>query len=584
MDVRANAVIPPTSTSSPCQWGSSNSKGFALGHPEVEVAAFYRIRARFGARAYPPLITSNLLATWIADTRGESFVFGPGMEGFIDAENRFRFQFKEELEEAARRSGIDIDVAMEMCGANLYWLLKTHPHMKLREAFKEYNCLLKVGKTSFSEDMEVLRLAYEYCRHSIVEWFVLNEIPHYLEYCVIPATRITKALEAFVGVPDIYFGDSIPPDKLANAKMECWVPDEEEICILIDCTFWGSAKDALLFGLKAIYFKNGDIEGFLPYSEFPAHTFNGCADNLSHVSLGDGLRVDLTGSNVKAQQCISMLEIVRKEATASNEQSDGPGLDKIPGMHSLKATLTEDIINALKNPDEYKKYGLAIPNGLLFYGPPGCGKTFVAQRLAKELDYNFYEVSPATVASPYIHDTVLKIKQIFDKASKSAPSMIFVDEFEGLVPARRYLSGDGQYKAEEVNEWLTQIGTCSDRNILFVAATNEPWKIDEAIRRTGRLDKKIYVGPPDRDAIKEIIVFHCATRPLESDDVAEQVAALIDGQGYSASDLKALVDESAKLAMKDRNSIGVRHFEKAAAERVRPSISAETEALFLEFS
>jgi transitional endoplasmic reticulum ATPase len=162
--------------------------------------------------------------------------------------------------------------------------------------------------------------------------------------------------------------------------------------------------------------------------------------------------------------------------------------------------------------------------------------------------------------------------------------MIFVDEFEGLVPARRYLSGDGQYKAEEVNEWLTQIGTCSDRNILFVAATNEPWKIDEAIRRTGRLDKKIYVGPPDRDAIKEIIVFHCATRPLESDDVAEQGAALIDGQGYSASDLKALVDESAKLAMKDRNSIGVRHFEKAAAERVRPSISAETEALFLEFS
>jgi transitional endoplasmic reticulum ATPase len=295
------------------------------------------------------------------------------------------------------------------------------------------------------------------------------------------------------------------------------------------------------------------------------------------------MRVDLSGSNLKPQQCISMLELVRREAVVSGERSDGPGLDKIPGMHSLKATLTEDVVNVLRNADEYKKYGIALPNGLLLYGPPGCGKTFVAQRLAKELDYNFYEISPNSVASIYAHGTVLMIKQIFDTASKAAPSMIFVDEFEGLVPSRRYLTGDSQYKAEEVNEWLTQIGTCSDRKILFVAATNEPWKIDEAIRRTGRLDKKIYIGPPDREAISEIVAFHCGSRPLEGNDIATQVASIIEGQGYSASDLKALVDESAKLAMKERRPISLSHFEQAATERVLPSISPATEALFSEF-
>jgi transitional endoplasmic reticulum ATPase len=252
-------------------------------------------------------------------------------------------------------------------------------------------------------------------------------------------------------------------------------------------------------------------------------------------------------------------------------------------MHSLKETLTEDIINVLKNADEYKKYGLALPNGVLFYGPPGCGKTFVAQHLAKELDYNFYEVSPGSVASPYIHDTVLKIKEIFDSASRSAPSVIFVDEFEGLVPSRRYLSGDSHHKAEEVNEWLTQIGSCSGRKILFIAATNEPWKIDEAVRRTGRLDKKLFIGPPDQEAIKEMLAFHCQGRPVENEDVAGTVAGLIRGRGYSASDLKALADEAAKMAMKERGPIRVQHFELAAMEKVLPSITEDSQAMFLEF-
>jgi transitional endoplasmic reticulum ATPase len=266
-----------------------------------------------------------------------------------------------------------------------------------------------------------------------------------------------------------------------------------------------------------------------------------------------------------------------------SKQADTVGLSSIPGMSELKSILLEDVVQALRNVEEYKKYKITIPNGILFYGPPGCGKTFVAQRLANELDYNFFEVSPGTIASPYIHDSVLKIQSIFENAARSAPALIFVDEFEGLVPSRRTLGAESQYKAEEVNEWLGQIGSCAERNILFIAATNEPWKIDEAIQRTGRLDKKIYIGPPDLSALEEMLAFHLDGRPLANVDVPQRFAGMIDGLGYSASDVKAVVDEASKFAMRDRSPIECRHLERAAAERVPPSISNDTQELYMAF-
>ena len=125
-------------------------------------------------------------------------------------------------------------------------------------------------------------------------------------------------------------------------------------------------------------------------------------------------------------------------------------------MKELKAQLMADVVNVLQNPEEHKKYRISIPNGILFYGPPGCGKTFVARRLADELQYNFFEVSPGTIASPYIHDTVSRIRNIFQDAARSAPSFLFVNEFEGMVPSRREMGPESQFKSEEVNEWLVR--------------------------------------------------------------------------------------------------------------------------------
>jgi transitional endoplasmic reticulum ATPase len=278
------------------------------------------------------------------------------------------------------------------------------------------------------------------------------------------------------------------------------------------------------------------------------------------------------------------LDAIKKEVIARQGIRRNGGITELAGMQELKKILLEDVIEPLRNPEKFKRYGISIPNGILMYGPPGCGKTFVAQRLAEDLDYNFYEVSPSEVGSPYVHDTCLKIRKLFDDATASAPALIFVDEFEGLVPARGSLGGLQQHKAEEVNEWLVQIGSCSDRRILFVAATNEPWSIDPAVKRSGRLDKKIYVGPPDRKAIEQMLTFHLKERLTTPNIDVIGFATEISDLGYSASDLKLIVDEAARIAIRSDVPISHEHLAMAAADRVPPSITDASQAAYLDFA
>lgn len=262
------------------------------------------------------------------------------------------------------------------------------------------------------------------------------------------------------------------------------------------------------------------------------------------------------------------------EGVAVAVSAAGQGLDKVAGMHALKELLRRDVVTPIRNPEPHKKYGLAIPNGILLYGPPGCGKTYIARQLAEELGHYFVEIIPSEVASPYVHQTVMRIRDVFDTAAAQAPAVLFVDEFEALVPPRGQLGGHQQHKAEEVNEFLSQLNGCAARRIFVIAATNQPEKIDPAVRRTGRLDKLIYVGPPDLEARAEMLALHLEGRPVAGNVDLNALARSLEG--YSASDIRFLVDEAARDALLKNLDIGIESF-RAARVKVPPSVPPEIE-------
>jgi SpoVK/Ycf46/Vps4 family AAA+-type ATPase len=223
------------------------------------------------------------------------------------------------------------------------------------------------------------------------------------------------------------------------------------------------------------------------------------------------------------------------------------GLSKVAGMQSLKRMIYEEIIRPIRDPELYNRFRLSLPNGILLYGPPGCGKTFISKQLAEELGWHFLEIRGSTVGSIYIHGTALAIRDTFAEAEKNAPTLLFIDEFEGLVPKRSELSGSTQHKAEEVNEFLIHLNECAMKKIFVIAATNEPNKIDEAVRRPGRLDKMIFVGPPDLEARIESLRMCLADRPVENIDIT-RYARMLDGYPYS--DISNIANEAARLALR----------------------------------
>ncbi len=260
-----------------------------------------------------------------------------------------------------------------------------------------------------------------------------------------------------------------------------------------------------------------------------------------HQNMQEALR-KLKAVNPKAES-----EIKAETDPFGTPRWNGKGLGRVAGMGRLKRLLYEEVLKPIQNPELYQRFRLTIPNGILLYGPPGCGKTFIAKNLAQELGWHFMDIHASSIASTYIHGTVLAIRDIFKKAAEHAPTLLFIDEFEGLVPKRVDLSGQQQHKAEEVNEFLVLLNECAEKKIFVVSATNEPEKIDEAVRRPGRLDKMIYVGPPDFEARVQALKMYLMDRPVENVD-PEGIARKLEG--YPFSDISHITDEAARLALR----------------------------------
>jgi len=223
------------------------------------------------------------------------------------------------------------------------------------------------------------------------------------------------------------------------------------------------------------------------------------------------------------------------------------GFDAIAGMNDLKHLLIEEVINPLRNPEKFEKFKVSIPNGIILHGPPGCGKTFMVRKLAEELNYDFFEIKHSDLATPYIHGAVGNIGKVFEDAKQNAPAIVFFDEISGLVPDRKKLQ-DASHKEEEINEFLIQLNDAADNQVLVIGATNYIDRIDPAVLRPGRFDKKIYVPLPDFEARKELFKLGLVGRPHDEKIDFEKLANITDG--YSSADIiEDIIETSARLAV-----------------------------------
>lgn len=279
---------------------------------------------------------------------------------------------------------------------------------------------------------------------------------------------------------------------------------------------------------------------------------------------------------------IGALEVIRPLSRSGTEELaiGSLDLDDVGDMVETKQALTETVLWPLRHPDSFARLGIEPPRGVLLYGPPGCGKTFLVRALAGTGQLSVHAVKGAELMDKWVGSSERAVRELFQRARDSAPSLIFLDEVDALAP-RRGQSSDSGVSDRVVAALLTELdGVEPLRDVVVVGATNRPELIDPALLRPGRLDRLVFVPPPDGPARLEILRTAGRSVPL-ADDV--DLAALAeDLDGYSAADCAALLREAALSALRrDMAAADVTADDVATARAtVRPSLDpAQVESL-----
>jgi len=247
-------------------------------------------------------------------------------------------------------------------------------------------------------------------------------------------------------------------------------------------------------------------------------------------------------------------------------------LDDVGDMAATKQALTEAVLWPLQHPDTFERLGVEPPRGVLLYGPPGCGKTFVVRALASSGRLSVHAVKGAELMDKWVGSSEKAVRELFRRARDSAPSLIFLDEIDALAP-RRGQSFDSGVTDRVVAALLTELdGIEPLRDVVVLGATNRPDLIDPALLRPGRLEKLVFVEPPDAEARRDILKSAAKSVPLSDDVDLDELAGELDG--YSAADCVALLREAALTAMRrsiDAADVTMADVEKARAT-VKPSL------------
>lgn len=226
------------------------------------------------------------------------------------------------------------------------------------------------------------------------------------------------------------------------------------------------------------------------------------------------------------------------------------GFAGVVGMQALKDQLKEEVLFPMKNKEHCSKYMIHPSNGMLLYDPPGCGKTFIALKFAEESKMNFKFIRASDVGSQFIHNTAVRIRDMFENAKQKAPCILCIDEIDAICPVRSTstMASSHDYN-ESTDEFLSHLSNCHEHGIFVIGTTNNPLAIDPALLRTGRMDNVVYVPLPDEESRRALLMSYMEGRPQEENIDYDLLAKLT--KGMNCSDIEAMVNTvSIRAALK----------------------------------